>query len=398
MENKRNIVIVGGGFGGITAALKLGRNIGRIRDFEIILVDKNPYHLYTPALYEIAAIPDKEARAPISKSILTIPLEDIMQKSGVRFLRGELTALDKEKRMVEIKDHRGPLPYHFLILALGSETNYFNIPGIQEHSYPLKTFPDAVRLRNRIEELVKTRDNLAITVGGGGSTGVELAAELINFIGVLKEQYTKEKICDVTVTILEGSPEILPGFAAWLVKRSRARLEKLGVIIKTATRVLSVTPEKIVTDSGEIPCHLFIWAGGVRVPGVVFSLGLPQNPKGQIAVNEFLEAGPGIYAIGDNAGFIPALPRNVPVAEGEARHLAKNIIRELTGHKKRPFRPMSHYPYILAVGKKYAVADLVLIRFWGILGWIAKLLVELRYLLFILPLRKAIRVWVIRII
>ncbi len=396
MNGKKKITVLGGGFGGLTLALKLEKILKRGDSHEIILVDKNPYHLYTPELYEIAALPREIADAGMLKTVITIPFQDILAGRKIKFVQGELTGINKEERRILLKDG-GSLPYNYLVLALGSETNFFNIPGLEENSYTLKTFNDAIRLRNRAEELVKTKNRLSIVIGGGGSTGVELAAEFTNFICTLKEKVTHGSTCDVRIILVEGAQEILPGFHPWLVGRARRRLQNLGVDIKTSSVIKGVRKEQIITVSENISYDLLVWTGGVRANRILEKLGLTLNKKGQVVVNEFLEAYPGIFAIGDNAEFktsstIP-VPWNVPVAESEARRLAKNIAKEIRGRAKSPFRPWPHYPYVLTVGKKYAIADLVFIKFSGITGWLAKLLVELKYLLFILPPVKALKVW-----
>ena len=146
------------------------------------------------------------------------------------------------------------------------------------------------------------------------------------------------------------------------------------------------------------PSHIPIGAGGVRPAAVLENFGLPLDERGGIRVNEFLEARPRIYAIGDNASLVnpltgKSLPGNVPVAEAEARVAARNIIADIMQKRRRQFRPLTQYPFILAVGGKYAVADLIIIRLFGFLGWALKQLVELRYLIFILPWPKAITTW-----
>ena len=406
---RKHIVVLGAGFGGITAILKLYRRLrhhGLLAHYELIIVNKNPQHLYTPALYEIASIPKGEADAVCLKSSICIHIEDIIAPyPGIRFVGGRVKGLDPHARTITLESGE-KLAFEYAVIALGSETNFFDIPGLEEYACPIKTFEDAVRLRNRVEALVaSTSGALRIVVGGAGATGVELSAEFINFLCYMKEHVQTGK-CQEEITLVEAGPEILSGFSHPIIKRARRRLETPGVKILTNSTIQSVTPGTIILTGGRtLPYHLLIWSGGVKPARVLSNFGLQSNAKGAIIVNEFLEArlpdgqaAPGIYAIGDCAGFInpktgQLLPGNVPVAEAEGRLAAKNIAASILGQGQKSFRPMTHYPFILAVGGKYAITDLVIVKFSGFLGWVLKQLVELRYLLFILPWRKAWPMW-----
>lgn len=397
MIQQKNIVIAGAGFGGVTAAIKLSALRGR-KNFRIILIDKNPYQLYTPALYEIAAMPRQDANASALSHAITIALEDIVAKKRIEFVQGELMHIDKKTKTVTLAGGAA-LDYHSLILALGSETNYFNIPGMPEYALPLKTFHDGVILRNRMEKLIREKTGvLHMVIGGAGATGVELAAEFVSFVCRLQKIYNKERMCRAEVVLVEATAEILQGFSPWVIAKARRRLQELGVHIKTNTRIASVSAEAIKTEEESIHYDLFVWAGGISGPRILQSLGLPLNKKGQIVVNQYLEAAEHIFAVGDNASFADTsgkpLPSNIPVAEGQARKTVKNILRTMAGKNKKPYRARTRYPYILAVGNKYAVADIIILRFAGFFGWLLKQLVELRYLMFILPLRKAIPMWI----
>ncbi|MBI3442828.1 MAG: NAD(P)/FAD-dependent oxidoreductase [Candidatus Sungbacteria bacterium] len=396
-EIKKTILIAGAGFGGMTAALKLERRLRNNPAWRIVLIDKNPYQLYTPALYEIAAIPNEDARQSRLRSIVAIPIAEILKGKKITFIQGVLTNIDRLHQCVHIGAHE--LAYAFLILALGSETNYFDIPGLREHALPLKRFEDAVRVRNGIERMLAGHRLCTVVAGGAGASGVELVAELANFICHVTGKTVSETTCPVRLVLIEMSDHILPGFEPWLVRRARARLERIGIEIRAKNCITSVSKTEIMLkDAPPIRYDMLIWTGGVVGNPLYENLGLPLTDKKSCTVNEFLQVDDRILAIGDAAGFVDArsnkpLPWNVPIAESEARMVARNILREISGKPKSPFCPSSRYPYVLAVGRKYAIADLVFIRFWGFAGWCAKLLVELRYLLFILPFPRAIRIW-----
>ena len=401
---RKYIIIAGAGFGGITTALKLVRKLGSYaKEYEILLVDKHHHQLYTPALYEIAAIPREYASDPSIKSAILIPITDIVSGKPVTLICDEIIGLRADTKKLVLKK-AGELPYEFLVLALGSETNYFGIPGLKENSFTLKTPDDGLRLRDAIEDGIKKNKALKIVVGGAGSTGIELIAEFVNFVCALKEKFfPASKTCNVEYWLIEASPEILPGFEPWVIKKTRKRLQRLGIQIKTDSLITSVTPHEIIFKNGSREPHdILIWTGGIKGPETIKNFGLPLSPKGSIRIDEYLRAGDqdlNIFAIGDNATFQnpktgKPLPGNIPVAEGEAGLVARNILLKIKNRPLQKFRPMKKYPFVLAIGKKYAVADLIFLRFSGLLGWLIKQLVELRYLLFILPVGKALTRWI----
>ena len=399
MQQKNHIVIVGAGFGGITVALTLAKKISRFPEYEIILVDRNDYQLYTPALYEIAAVPHREADAATLKAIAAIPVARIIARRPIRFIQNQLCAIDRQGREI-IFDDGSRLSYRFLVLALGSETSYFNIPGLGEYGRPLKKLEDAIRIRNKIEQLLARAQSAHIIVGGAGPSGVELIAELANFICLVQKNLPgTARVCRHRLTLVEAGSHILNGFAPSVVARATKRLAALGIDILTDTTIADVSSEKICTKGGAcITYNLLIWTGGVTGLPVCQPLLLSLTPKGNCAVDEYLGAGEDIFAVGDAAGFQNPrtkqfVPWNVPAAEAEGRTVAKNILRAIAHRPLCPFHPPKSYPFVLAVGEKYAIADLVFLRFWGLLGWMTKLLVELRYLFFILPPGEALRVW-----
>ena len=419
-DEVKNIVVLGAGFGGITATLKLSRAIKNRelgKNCRVFLFNKTSYQVYTPALYEIAAIPKGEANAVCLKTSICIDLEEIAGEDGFRLIGGEVRSIDPARKFIILASGE-TYNFDYLIVALGAETNFFNILGLKEYSLPLKTFEDAIRLRNKTEGIVLSgMSPIHVVIGGGGATGVELAAEFENFVCYLKEKLLPApKTCDVDITLVEGATNILPGFEPWLMKKARKRLEGLGVKILT-DKIIAGVDGKTVTfkDGSVIPYHIFVWAGGVVSASVIKNFGLALSPKGRVIVNEYLEARLPIsleiqrgepddqaahyyiYAIGDNAEFTgkdgTLLPGNIPIAEAEARIAAKNIIADIQGTPHSQFFPMKKYPYILAVGRKYAIADLVFFRFSGFFGWCAKQLVELYYFIFVLGFRKAFSMW-----
>ncbi len=401
---KKHIIIVGGGFGGITAALHLGRRYAQKlarRDYDLILIDRHRHQLFTPALYELAAIPREYALDTFLVTASLISLETITRRIPIRLLSDEFLSLDTASHSITLGG-QGRIPYAYLILALGSETNFFDIPGLREHALTLKTGDDAVRLRNKIEAAVRRgAPRLKIIVGGGGATGVELAAELVNFVSAIRKYSPQSPFRTATITLMEAAPQILSGFHPSVIRRARKRLESLGVEIKTETTITAVRDHELVCDGGvHESFDILIWTGGVKGPSILSTLGLPLSSKGAVLVDEYLtvQSAPSVKAIGDNAAYRDArtdifMPWTIPAAEHEGRYIAHELIREISGKKKNPFRPFKNYPFILAVGKKYAIADFAFIRLSGFAGWLVKILAELRYFTLILPFPRAVRMW-----
>ncbi len=399
-KEKKNIVILGAGFGGITAMNYLVKKLPK--DFSLILIDRHHHQLYTPALYEVASIPQEMTEDNMLRSSILLPIEDIIHRKPVTFICDEFISLDAPSKTIRLQQ-TGNLLYEYLILALGSETAYVGIPGLKEHALSLKTFDDSIHMRNTIEEMLKKKDELYITVGGAGSAGIELVAEFVNFICMMQEKLVpNSKKCSVFFTLIEAAPDILPGFEPWVIALTKKRLFELGVTIQTNMAIISVSETQIMFKNGQTqPKDILIWTGGVKGPTLFQTIDLEVSPKGSLLVNEYLlvkEPNNSIFAIGDNATCInpftnKPLVWNVPAVEHEAKIAAINIVRSIATKPLMRFIPAKKYPFILAIGKKYAIADLIIFRFWGLSGWIAKQLVELRYVISVLPVNKAIALW-----
>ena len=398
-ETKR-IVIVGAGFGGITVLKHLANKLPS--GYSITLIDRHHHQLYTPSLYEIASIPKEATDDTMLKSSILLPINSMMGGKPIAFICDEFSNIDPNAQAIQLREH-GSLAYDYVVLALGSETAYFNIPGLKENGFALKTFDDAVRMRNKIEELLVQKDEVHITVGGAGSAGIELVAEFVNFICMMKEKLvpTSNK-CSVFFTLVEAAPDILPGFEPWVVELTKKRLKELGITMKINTAIVSVSDMQITfKDNTTQPNDILIWTGGVKGPTLYHSLGLEVSPKDSLVVDDFLRAkhpSNRIFAIGDNASIMNPTTQgpvvwNVPAAEAEAKAAAHNIVRSIAGKPLRAFTPAKKYPFVLAVGKKYAIADLIIFRFWGLSGWIAKQLIELQYVMSVLPPAQAFGIW-----
>lgn len=405
----KRIVILGAGFGGLHAAMRLGRALkwGRIRDYEVVLVDKNDYHTYTPTLYEAATTSKDVADFSKIKHIVTFPIDRILRHLPVKFIVDEAESIDLGAHETEIHLKSGyNLRYDYLVIALGSVSNDFGIPGIKEHALTFKSFSDASRIRDIIwEEVTKgdKEDVFEVVIGGAGSTGVELAGELRLWLSQLEKKYGRKG----TVTICEAGPQILMGFMDKVVKKVSKRLTKIGVTVLAGKAIKSVNDNKTITlnDESKINSDLFIWAGGVKPNNIIEDVPM-KNIKGRVEVTPAMVCAPEnsdltfsgkVFGIGDiacayNHKTGKPIPMVARAALSEAKIAAKNIIRDIKGRPHIEYRAMD-YPYIIPVGGKYAVAKLGKIVISGFLGWFLKGLVELNYLLSIMSFPRAFATW-----
>lgn len=410
----KTILILGAGFGGLRTALLLDKKLKHSNltgKYEVVLVDKNDYHLYTPALYEVVVTPKETADYLMLERVVTIPVTQIIDGSSVIFWKGTIKNLDVENARVAF-DTGEELPYEYVVIALGSEVNGFGIPGVKEYGHQFKTFLDAVRLRDKIFELIADKNYpVRIVVGGGGSTGVELAAELAK----LAEKLAKEKKQHIlSVSIIEGSGSVLSNFGRKIIQLATERLENLRVQIIAGESISSLIEKRIVLKSNKIiPFDLFIWTGGVKASGMLGSLPFKIERQGKVRVGKEMLCVPAtehlpllgmVYGLGDSVCFYD--PKTQKPIAGVARAaisqgtvVAQNIFENIklsegltkkTVHKK--YLPIE-YPYIIPVGAKWAIIKIGPFVIKGIIGWVMKGLVELNYLASIMPIRKALSVW-----
>lgn len=400
---KKNIVILGAGFGGVACALKLERLFRKkpalFHKYALILIDKRNYHLYTPALYDVAATAaDDGSPLDIKKAVAT-PIEEIIENARITFIQGRvLSARVGEKKI--IFDDETVLPYEYLVFALGAETTYFDIPGMKKHAIPLKRLDDAIHIRATIRKKYEEKSGegeIAITVCGAGPTGVEFAAECAGYIKKLNAK--RHASVRLALTIVEGAPTILPGFDEWTARKAGARLETLGIRLYTNRRV-SRADEKAayITSSAShneerLPYDVLIWSGGVQAVSILTPGDISLEKRGRMETDHFMtcispdahmDIGRNMFAIGDNACFYdpdthrPA-PSTARLALEQGKIAARNIVRDILGKPRIPFR-LRRYPFVIPLGGKSAIAHIGPLRLHGFLAWAFHELIELYYL------------------
>lgn len=403
-----NILILGAGFGGITAALKLEKKLKNNRDFKITLVDRNNFHLFTPSLYEVATIYGliEDGFAQYLRGSVAIPIGEIIKNRKINFVQAEIKVINLKEKFL-LTNGGMKLDFDYLVIALGGETEFYGIPGVQEYAFNFKSIDDALAIFKKIEDVYekyqKERKNglVKVAIIGGGFTGVELSAELACCVKNIIEACKLDKKC-TQIHLFEAGPSILPAINEKQRKVIEKRLKKLGVIVNTNSQVLEVGPNFIKLGNREEVANLdlIIWTGGVRGSRLLENLGLKLTKKVTLEVNKFLHAASGgaasekIFAIGDSATFIvPKTGKPVPamayVAHDQADVAAENIIRSIRKQKLIPYKPF-YDAWIAPVGGKWAYFHYKGLNIAGFWGYLLRQLVDLRYFFRILPFKKAL--------
>jgi NADH dehydrogenase len=363
-KRKTQIVVVGGGAGGLELVRKLGAKYGR-KDHDIILVDRNRTHVWKPLLHEVAA-------GSLDANLDEVGYGGHAARWGYRFFYGALESIDREARCIttaplvdpdgEEVIGRHSIRYDYLVLAIGGVSNDFGIPGVRENAMFLEARTQADTFRHKLLNAC-FRANLEgakgdpdakvrICIVGGGATGVELAAELFNAAKGLRN-YGLEVFDEsaLSVTLLEAGPRILPALDEELAGTARDELEALGVKVRTATQVVKIDPKVVHTkDGGTVEADLILWAAGVRgAYGIEAMSDLELNRLGQFVVRPTLQStrDDRIFCIGDCASCVlPGEARPVPPRAQSAHQMADAVLRNLklmmAGRAPEPFVYKDH--------------------------------------------------------
>jgi NADH dehydrogenase len=399
----QHIVILGAGFGGIQTALELAKQFRNKKDVKISIVDKHDYQLFTPSLYEIAtADEDMTSALPLKKSI-TVPLTDILKNTGVEIIKGIFTQVDPANKQVLLENGQ-KISYDYLVLAQGSTTDYFNIPGAIEHSYPLKTLADALRIRNQIEFTIQrnrndiSKKNIRIIIAGGGYTGCEFAAELGNMLQIIawKNNYPHEKI---EVVILEAMEKVIFGLDDRLSRDAYDRLDQLGIRIQLSSMITKVDDGFVELASGEKEAFdLLVWTTGVKALPIPFvGEAQPVDKKERLNTKTCLQIlnSETIFAIGDCACVFNDQGRPVPPtaqnATQQAQYIALAIVECIAGRIPKPFVPKPH-GFIVTLGGKWAILKWGNLYAKGFIGYLMRIAADLRYFYNIVGAWKALKI------
>src|SRR3989338_453634 len=400
------VIILGGGFGGVRTALDLGKKIGKTA--EIALIDRNNYHLFTPSLYEVASVCDI-AEDPFSvalKKTISVPFADIFEGKNINFVQAEVDNVNLASQVLKTKGGH-ELCYDYLVIALGSQASDFNTPGVKEYAYQFKTIDDALMIHRKTDELLDSlaagqrQAPLTFLICGAGFTGVELAAEIACRVRRAARR-RKIKGRPLRIYLFEAAPRILPYVSDKEREIISNRLTKLGVAIMSGSAIESVGDSFVKLKNGQtVSGDMVVWTAGVKPSESLKSInGLELTSGGKISVGEHLHLAKfkNVFAVGDSIEFIDhktqkPIPAVAYLAIDHGKIAARNIINSIRGEELKIHRPSYEY-WVTPVGGKYSLAHLgrgiTISGFWG---WIARELVDLRYLKSILPLGKALSIF-----
>ena len=378
-----HIVILGGGFGGLTAAKSLrGANV------DVTLIDQRNHHLFQPLLYQVAT-------AALNPSDIAVPIRRILRKQrNVSVLLAEAVGVDTKGKQVLLSN--GAISYDFLILAPGVTHSYFGHPEWAKAAPGLKTIEDALEIRKRIllafesaeweTDPSRQKAWLTFIIVGGGPTGVELAGAIAEIARhVMTRDFRRINPGKARVLLMEAGPRILPSFSPELSQRAAEALSRLGVEVFTGQPVTALDEGGATLGGERVEARTILWAAGVEGSPLACSLRFPLDSGGRVPVQSDLSVAgaPGLFVIGDLASLKQdghLLPALAPVAVQEGRQAAKNILRTIQGLPGLPFTYRSQ-GMLATIGRAAAVAEVAGLKFYGFVAWLFWLLVHIVWLI-----------------
>lgn len=382
--NELRIVIVGAGFGGLTAARKLAK-----LPVKVTVIDRKNHHTFQPLLYQVAT-------AGISPGEIAAPIRWILRgRRNVEVLLGEVVGFDLERRVVKLTDVE--IPYDYLIVAAGARHSYFGHDQWAPLAPGLKTIEDALELRRRILLAFELAERatlagepeppLNFVIVGAGPTGVELAGTLAEIARqVLRNEFASIDPKRTRIILLEGGPRILPAYAPDLSASAVRQLEKLGVEVRASALVTDIEPGAVYIGDERIPSTVVLWAAGVQASSLGKKLGAEVDRAGRVAVAPDLSVPghPKVFVIGDLASLKNdsgnLLPGVAPVAMQEGRAVAKTIERDLKGKPRKEFYYFDKGS-LATIGRAAAVAQIRKLHISGYFAWLAWLFVHIFFLI-----------------
>jgi NADH:ubiquinone reductase (H+-translocating) len=380
MAERHRVVILGGGFAGLYAALELEKSLPRRANVDVTLVNRENFFLFTPMLHEVAA-------GDLDPTNIVNPVRRLLRR--VSFYEATVRKIDLNNKTITVEhgfdEHTHELSYDQLILALGSTTQFFNLPGVEEHALTMKTLTDAVRLRNHlIAHLEETdtkcarderHDLLSVIVAGAGFAGVETLASINDFLRHSMQFYRNLSERDLRLTLIHPGDVILPELGPQLGSYAQRKLEERGVEVRAHSRVASYDGRMIqLTDGEKIPTRTLIWTAGTMPHPLIGTLPC-EKERGRLKVSpELAVTGwPGVWALGDCA-LIPDLatgrfcPPTAQHALRQGKAVARNVLAHAEGRQLRKFR-FKTIGQLASLGRRVGVASILGVNVSGFLAW-----------------------------
>ncbi len=383
MAEKPKVVILGAGFGGLWAARKLAN-----RPVDILLVDKNNYHTFLPLLYQVAA-------AELEPERIAQPVRYLIRdQANLNFRMGAVTAITPAEKTIAVDGE--PIGYDYLIVALGSTTAFFGVPGAEEHCFTLKSIDEGIEMRNHILRTIEAASNepdpakqaemLTFVIVGGGATGVEYAGALAELIyQPLEKDYPRVNLKKLArVILIEAGSQLLSGIDEG--NYTAERLKKIGVDVRLNTKVASVEADRVNLAEGEpVLADTVLWAAGIQGQPVVKSAGVELTRGSQFEVLETLQSEdyPEMFVVGDLIRFMQdgePLINTAQVAMQSGEVAAENIMALIN---QKPLENFRYYDkgMMATIGRNAAVANIGGRHFTGFFAWLIWLFIHLFFLI-----------------
>ncbi|MEI7683220.1 MAG: FAD-dependent oxidoreductase [Candidatus Saccharibacteria bacterium] len=351
---KQKIVIVGGGFGGVKAALELSFD----KNFDVTMISDDDYFKYYPALYHTATGGARQVSA--------ISISELLDSHPIKFFKARALHIDRKAKHLVTKG-AGTLPYDILIMALGMETNYFGIKGLKEFSYGIKSLDEVEKLKNHLHEQLRdeNKPDAHYLIVGGGSTGVELAGVLPRYIRqIMRHHGIKHK--SFKVEIIEALPNVMPKMPKDVGRATAKRLRQLGVAVHTNQKVEAETADALTINGAPVASHTVVWTAGVACNSFFADNKFVMTPHQKVEVNQYLQAEPDIYVLGDNADTLYS--GVAQTALYDAVYVTNNLRRLVAGKKPKVYQPKLPV-YVTPTGPNWASVVWGRAHFYGRLGW-----------------------------
>ena len=379
-DTRKQVLILGGGFGGLYTALGLERRLARDSDVAITLINRENFSLFTPMLHEVAA-------SDLDMTHIVNPLRKLLKK--VQFFHGEVEHIDLASKRVTVvhgeERHAHELSYDYLVLALGSMTNFFGLPGLEHKAITMKSLSDAIHLRNRLIDLLEEADFecaagsrpnlLTIVVAGGGFAGTETIAAVNDFLHESIRFYPHLSADMVRVVLVHPGKVILPELGPKLGAYAQKKLAERNVEIRINTRVVRVGEDEVdLSDGSRISAKTLIWTAGTSPNPLIAALPCKLD-RGRILTDEYLQVPdwPGVWALGDCASILDRTtgrpyPPTAQHALRQGKTVATNIIAAIRGSAKKPFS-FSTLGLLASIGRRTGVANILGMNFSGFAAW-----------------------------
>jgi len=368
---KKKVVIIGGGFGGLTLAKKLKNS-----SYQITLIDRTNHHLFQPLLYQVAA-------AALSPGDIAVPIRsEFSNQNNVEVILGEVTNINRTEKKVYVSDTI--YEYDFLVVAIGNRHSYFGNDEWENFAPGLKTISDALKIREKMllafekaeiakSESAKKRE-MTFVIIGGGPTGVEVAGSIAEISReTLLKDFRNINTADTKIILIEGMNRILQSFDEDLSIKAEETLEKLGVEVRTNSMVNDVNENGVVVGDELIEASNIIWAAGNKVSSLINSLQSETDRNGRVIVDIdcSLPDDPNVFVIGDAALFSEngkPLPGVAPVAMQQGRYVAKILKNSLPKNKRKPFRYFDK-GNLATIGRAKAIMQIGKVKISGLIAW-----------------------------